>query len=405
MKSLFNCKPKVGLDWSESLIYCDAAPNFGSGGFGAVLGAIFNDELPLIRNKLITSVNSDCAGFYNHTYLGLLGGKFLKYPWVIRFLLFIVDFFVIYFWRKIPASLYNKNFCVWVGSDWSAIFRGLLIARKIRSRKIAVYIVDDIFNEAQPVNSLIKMVRYYFICFLLKRFDLHFVITNNLAISFSGRVDVEWRTMHLPYRLDEFVKHRLLDQNIVERTNFSCAERSTTLVFIGGLQQAVIDILLDICHIIANVNNKQGRVAYCLHVVSNDIRPIYIKNFEIFISLGVLRVSCNLSDDDISRSFDDHSIFLCPYPSGNKFRNLVETSFPSKLLKMVLFGRPILLVAPSFSAVRLSHGKFFHEVDIQHLEDVLVDSASLFSKDFPCFNQDFLDLHSLRKYLETLEVV
>lgn len=389
-------------DWDNSFIYCDAAPKFGAGGFSAVLGAIFHPKLKPLNLTLISSLKKRDSTTGNTVFLNLLSYRGLRLHWIIRLILLLHDLVKIIFSSKLNIHMHKKEMCVWIGSDWSAIFRGFFVARKLQCSCVSVYIVDDIYITLNLKNTFENKIKRIFIRYLLSKYNFHFAITEHLATHLSKMSGFSWSILDLPYRLDELVDVCMPESVI--NTNTDDIKKSIKIVFVGTLAPAILPVLGKLCELLIDIKYELDRGAtLSLHVVSNDIRLLSSDVFRTTIELGLLQIYKDLSDDEIIRQFNIDSIFMCPYSSAIATKDIVSNSFPSKLLKMVLYGQHVLIVAPDYAAVLSSHGSYFTSISEDGLIGFVKNPINIFYSKKPYTIRELLNRHSITSYFNTLK--
>lgn len=390
-------------DPQKSIIYCDARPDFGSGGFDAVLGAIFHADLPPPPVTLISALKAQAGDRDGNAYLGLLSFKGSRLPFAIRLALLAYDLLKTLLSRRLAPFAGAADLCIWVGNDWTALVRGMGVAWRLKIDGPTIYVVDDIYQSTGASSAGAQKLRNALIRFLARRVRARFAITPALAEEFRVQSGLEWTPLDLPYRLDELVA--LPAQNAEAKSAPPSWGRPTELVFIGAIASAILPALEELCDLLVRRQRSDpaGQPSILLHIVTRDPGVLSGRIFEQCRKMGALKIHLSLSDDEVTALFDQDAVFLCPYSSQAGTRHLVSTSFPSKILKMVSYRRHIVIVAPDDAAVRRSHGAYFPSISDTDIQHCLADLGRLARSKKPWTDPELLRRHSLKAYFDALK--
>lgn len=378
----------------KNFIYSDDFPDLSLPGFNSVLGSIFHPSLSNPNIFLISGSNkSNQNSIYN---LGLLSFKWTNKFFILRLILYIIDFINILFSKKELNNDSSSKIVVWIGSDWSTLFRGFLVCYKFNFLRPSVYIVDDFFDTFSNKFSLFNGMRLKLILYFLNKYSSHFAITRELSVNLYNKTGFKFKALALPYRLDELV-HNDINASISTSAPFNANEpheKVINLVFMGSLVDSVLPVLNKIISCLPLISKRN----IILNIISNKIPLEFIDHNMDYTRLGLLKFYKGLSDDDVLRIIGNNLIFVCPYTSNIDSFNLVINSFPSKILKMTSFKEHILLIAPSFSSVYKSHSKFFTTISESHINNFL--NNIILNSRKPYQYPDYLARHSLENYLK-----
>lgn len=374
-------------------IYCDDGPDAERGGFSSVLGNIFNseclpDELTLHTSSADYDKNLLRSNRVVHWWF--LGNRGISYPSWVRFPLILIDVIIGYCCR-LNYLCVNKcsAICVFVGSDWTSILRGLVVAKALKTVRRSVYVVDNIFDLASINNTLQKR----FVIFLLRKFDKRIAITDALASNLSLITGLSWDVAALPYDFSV-----VLNKSEDVGLSVDSGGGRNILVFVGAISPYVapmLNRLIDI--LIESAGDLEPRLE--LHVISQKIPSNFTCENRDAISSGLLKTFTGIGDSEIRRNYRKNGVFICPYSDLSEHSKFVSESFPSKLLKMLQSDIPCIVMAPPHASVCRVHGFNMQTV---HLKDsifpLLVALEAISGKE-GSLNESIEGVHEISNFL------
>jgi hypothetical protein len=243
---------------------------------------------------------------------------------------------------KIRKNGVNYVFCV-CGVDPHGLSRGYDLA-KSTSLPFAVYLVDDFLSGAELAgnqknyNLAVRNVPSW-----LKSADMIFVISEGLRERIKDLYNLDSIVVPLPYDNNEKgfpeIRHKKYHQ----------------ILFIGNLSHFYLDGLRNLITIIDHLN-EEGFGPIKLRLTIADPNQLGSSNHVIY-------KPCE-NDFELKSEIQSSLICFAPYSFEEKYKVMVSTSFPSKLLDYLSAGKFILVYGPPYS----TSVKYFQE---NKLEEVI----------------------------------
>jgi hypothetical protein len=247
-----------------------------------------------------------------------------RIPLILRVFLNLIDgiFFIL-----VPANKKYKKITFIIGNSYTQLFSTIIIS--YFSRSISIYFVDDIKYHLTINNKKYQIPLFLFLIRYLKNRKVTFcAITPKLAENFSKLCQLNVSYIPLPYNFESNFK-------VIKKTNIISKE----IFFVGSINQEILDAIYNFIlrlpngwklNILTASNNKYDFKDY-----SNKVNIIY-----------------HLDDHSAFKIANECIATLIPYSFNLKHRQMVESSFPSKILKAVLFNKPIIVYGPIYQSLK-----------------------------------------------------
>jgi hypothetical protein len=234
--------------------------------------------------------------------------------------------------KKIQNSDANWVFCP-CGANPHALWRGLRIAQACKL-PIAVYLVDDFLSAALlSRDNTTDIVAKEKVPKWLKQVDQIFVISEGLQAHIQNTYCLESKVLPLPYYPppESIYKNQEAEEN--------------QIIFVGNLSHFYVDGLRQMAQCIEEFN-KKNKINLKFRFTLPDLNAVkeLIGNYNCIL--------CKPCEDDQTLHQAIHSSILCfaPYSFQEKYRVMVSTSFPSKLIDYLSSGRFILIYGPKYTS-------------------------------------------------------
>jgi len=248
--------------------------------------------------------------------------------------LFGIDLDLLYrmFLPKILRTINESNsdyLFVPLGANIRGYRRAIDISEKTRL-PLAVFIGDEFKNYAvlsENKNS-IEMCDRYLYKWLHKTSKI-FVISNGMKKFLAKQYDVESEVLNLPYRKKYDVKDD---------------EKSNAVFFLGNASHFYQDGLVDMMDIICDYNAKHDSDVYMRFTIDR-LPDIFEKHHMRYIKYGKID-----TDYNSSREISEALFCFIPTSFDAKYRVMVSTSFPSKLMECLAFAKNIVVYGPEYSS-------------------------------------------------------
>jgi hypothetical protein len=325
------------------IIYCDDPPIESHGGFGPILDSIRqNDsEFALLVGRPGLKGSEKLIG------LNLTSILFQRSKWVSMFFL-ALDFFKMQFSGVRNGSDHYVGF---IGGSFRSFIRCCFVFYKRKVELPVFYFVDDCFSSNRFLKKIIMR-------WLLSRFTevKIFTISRGLKIYLEDFASQEVNQICLPFSFKR--SNSLLCQKLSSND-----PKVRNIVFIGSLNEYTLPIIF---WFIDLLNDDVGNLenTYYLQLVSNTSKFNDLIESNFRSSFHLLKIRNGLSDSDVFSEFTtSNSLFIVGYSFGVHHSQFVRMSWPSKLLKLILYRSNILLLAPEESELFRSHGKYFMYLD------------------------------------------
>lgn len=367
-------------------LYCDALPLKSMGGLNAVLGMLVDNQAFQDNVRLISSLHSNdvCGRRVDRIYT--IGQRWLYSNPLVRILMHVYDYASI---NLMNTSKYDMglSLAIWIGSDWSALLRGYLLSKRIKSKDFHVYIVDDLL-ATKSENPIIRVCVNYTLAILFRKAKQRFAITKNLCTKYHSEYGGTWQYLPLPYEIDSECFKLVKSNNQV-----------LNIVFLGSFTADVKFLIDFVCKSLSGLEYSQK---YHIHVISNDN---IANDDDVSKKLSEkVQVSFHKSLDDraVIDNYGHNSIFIVGYANTEEKNNLAAYSFPSKLLKIISMGFMPFVIAPEYSDIIITHGFMIDVYDYRFAHDRLQSLVAVDNVEHEAQSKALKDFHSFSKYLSIL---
>ena len=269
----------------------------------------------------------------NSSYLSILVGKVTAWlPYLLARIFAYLHAGLIAFTIRINMRMALVKVPIWsaIGVDPMSLLRLYFVA-KILGTTYEVYLVDDI--EAHPNNSK-KINIHKFLQPLLQQASNLYAITPELAEELSVRYRVQ-------------VNYLPLTTNFKKNTFASGGSPTYFAVYLGSinhLYESGMRLLISQTSIIREITGLNLKIR--IIAKKSDVMKIF--DFEggipEWVESGLVSGENNLGD-----ALADSTFCFLPYSFDEKDRAMTNTSFPSKLIEYLAYGRKIIIYAPKTS--------------------------------------------------------
>lgn len=377
-------------------LYVDTDINCYRGGFAAVLESL-SYENSFHHYELYLPTHAAARFSRRQFSFNFLSLRFSSSYVILKSLLLVLDvilslrFFV---FRKYCKNKCPDKFVCWIGSDWSGILRGLIVAKIINPKTIILHVFDDIYLNLE--DSLTKDVLNFFVKKLVVLFDCHFAVSSSLAQKFGAEHGIECRQAFLPFGIQGMSKALMYAVKSTHTKIVQTDSTSYNLLFVGGVNQFLENQLINVDCLLNK--GRASSVSVKLFVVSASVQAL-----QLLRSAENLVLCPNLSDAEIKLRFSSsNTILLLPFSPDFSAEKLVLYSFPSKLLKYFVYDFPIIYLGPDHADFLYTHAKWVHTcanlsslVDAAFLRSILDKHASFLTSVLP-------SLHSFDTYVNQM---
>jgi hypothetical protein len=251
------------------------------------------------------------------------------------------------FARHLQKSKIDWLFCP-CGSDPNSLGRGLALS-EASGLPLAVYLVDDFLAGAQlSENKNHLELAESSVPKWLERVDQIFVITEGLQSRIKSLYGLDSTVLNLPYELPS---------QAIKVINSS----SLQIIFVGSLSHFYIDGLRQIASVIDDINNYRSQ-KISLRLTSSNLSQArnLIGEFDCLVVK-----SCSTTED-LYQEIASSLICFAPYSFDLKYKEMVASSFPSKMMDYLSVGKFILNYSPDHA----TSGKYFCANKIPHLVNI-----------------------------------
>jgi len=316
----------VGIFKEKYVFYSFSFSRKGYGGYNALL----RNWMPFLkRNKIKystglfsnnTGVCSEISGLF------LLESRRVFFP--IRIVLAILDGVFL----AANTRIRKKKIVLFSGAEWLGVF-SVYVANLLKSQSV-IYIVDDTVSHLKKDGRVIELWIYKFLePIMFKSFVKLFTISIGLKTIFENRTYLSYEYLPLPY----IIKN-------IEGSSGTVSD-VTELVFIGSISYLVESALVEFIERFKKINDG----SFVLKIVSQRI-PVLVKD-AVNQEKSILTYE-NVREENLKFIIDLHSVFLLPYAFEEKYKPMVESSFPSKLLKMIEYSDNVVCYGPDYQVVK-----------------------------------------------------
>lgn len=243
-----------------------------------------------------------------------------------------IDILFTLFLSKILNTIRDSNsdwLFIPLGANIRAYRRAIEISRKSQL-PLAVFIGDEFKNYAilSKNKNSINMCEKYLNQWLRETSKI-FVISQGMKTFLFNEYGVESVVLNLPYE-------KKYDVNSLNRSN--------AVFFLGNASHFYHDGLVEMIDVIYAYNEKFNTNIYLRFTI--DILPDIFKQHHMkYIKYGKI-------DTDYNSSKEISEALFCYVPTSfdEKYKVMVSTSFPSKLMECLAFAKDILVYGPKYSS-------------------------------------------------------
>lgn len=228
----------------------------------------------------------------------------------------------------------SKGACLWVpvGIDPGTLVRAWCVAKRMKV-PFHLYLVDDI--ETHPSNIGTRKLNGL-ISHILRDAARVYTITDELGDLLNYRYGVKTR------RLPLIPDHKIINNHVPSK---DVHESSPFAVYLGSINHLYEDGLKSLIDVVSRLRQETGK----------DLRV------RLFSELAAVRRLCGgeipnwikagpeVDDAVIRHQIETATLCFLPNSFDEKAREMVSTSFPSKLLDYLLSARAIVVFAPDYS--------------------------------------------------------
>lgn len=312
------------------LVVINGVADITKGGFSALI-ANWSDELGSLNGSysqgLIHRLLKKKLPLSKVTFL--FGLDFSRIPFFLRFITHAIDGLCLSFTNRIYGY---KKICFVVGTSYMPLVIAFFFIKEKKS--ISIYFVDDIdFMLDLNKKNIEKHIFNFLLEFLCSRGVKFVAISEGLSKRISQLHKVKVETVLLPY-----VFGRSIQMEFKLQTE-KCISKQ--ILFLGSVNEIILDSLQDFI--------KRIPKDWSLLIATAS----HNKALDEFCSKNRNNISIFFDIDDL-QAFDfakSSRAILVPYSFNDKYRIMVETSFPSKILKAVTFNKPIILFGPCYQVL------------------------------------------------------
>jgi glycosyltransferase involved in cell wall biosynthesis len=235
--------------------------------------------------------------------------------------------------NKLKESKVDIILCT-CGVDPYSLQHGVLAARA-SGLPLALYLVDDFLSGAiLSENAEHLLVAKRDVPIWLREAKRIFVISAGLQDLIRDRYGLDSEVLPLPYEIPE--AHQIQQ----------CVSTEKQIIFVGNLSHFYIDGLRELAGVIDDLNAKEyGTISlrFTLPTMKEVIRQV--GRFDC-----IKCIPCRNTKDlqiEVAKSIFCYS----PYSFEDRFKEMVMTSFPSKLLDYLSSARAVLAYGPEYSSM------------------------------------------------------
>jgi len=360
---------------SRNIIFLSDDPPLKSKGSGIsvllfhILSAIKGRKAIIITsantaNKVTTEeIVNDNSGFRTIVYDKVASGFFQKNK--ISVVNSLVSSFCFLFQvKKIRGQIkYNDVVISLVGASFKPLWKFLLVSAFNKKARFGLYIVDDVelINKKLKKTvelSLIKLL----LPLCIKKANYLITISEGLRQNYLERYNKDSLLL-----LPTFSKREALPEKQTGAEKF-------TLLFTGGLSFLYNSTLIKLAATLDKHNKlHNGRFELIVQTYSS-----YASFKELGLNEEYVKYSRVENRDDLKEIYTNCDCFFIPYSFNKEDREIVASSFPQKLAEIIQYGKPLLVVGPSYSSIvsffkknNLKH--VVDENDLSQLDDVLLN--------------------------------
>jgi glycosyltransferase involved in cell wall biosynthesis len=343
---------------------------------GSGISVLLFNILSALKGKnvvIVTSVNSaiavtaaeirdDNSGFKTIVY-DETASRFFQKNKISLFKSIVSSLCFLFNLKKIRSNVNEDDLVIsMVGVSSKPLWKFLLVSVFNSKAMFGLYIVDDL----ELINKKLKrtlelMIIKSLLPLCLKRADYVITISEGLRRNYVARHKKDSLIL-----LPTFSKRPSLPEKRIDKQKF-------TLLFTGGLSFLYNSTLLKIAGIIERHNtllNEQFELIVQTY-------SSYAAFKELGFNEEYVKYSRVESRDDLKDIYTNCDCFFVPYSFNEEDRDIVASSFPQKLAEIIQYGKPLLVVGPSYSSIvsffKKNNLKYvIDENDLGQLEEILL---------------------------------
>ena len=199
--------------------------------------------------------------------------------------------------------------------------------------KTAFYFVDDIEDSCMLSGDKNKIrICSKYMDGWMKKADKIFSISYGLKNAIKKRYGVDSIVLPLSYEINKKYKLHVTDMK-------------NQIIFVGSPGHFYIEGLKKLIGIVDQINDQYNyNITFRLTMFDQETIKTLFGEHD-FIRSGILDSKAKLVHEISSSLF-----CVAPYSFKNEYKNMVSTSFPSKLLEYLCYAKAILIISPDYSS-------------------------------------------------------
>lgn len=308
-----------------------------------------------LSNKVIK--NTKIYGFYNPVEkLINKCENFLYFKFGIN-----LDISFFFFKRQITKNIISSGAKVLfspLGADIRSYRRALEVA-ETAGIPLWVYIVDDFESSASLLNKKVKSIKLHEIVHdYIRRTDKVFSISSGMVNLIEEKYNKKSIMLPLPYTAKYDVKKEWKEQ----------------ILFLGNLSHFYLDGLKLLLQTVKSINEETG-TEIKVRLTTKTLPPDFLE-YEKEIEFGRIDGEEKLANE-ISLSL----LCFIPYSFDERYKEMVETSFPSKLIECMAYAKNVFVFAPRGASASIYFNEnglsrdLLTENDPEKLYEMIVDKT------------------------------
>ncbi len=245
--------------------------------------------------------------------------------------------------RQLHQDSINWIFCP-CGSDPSALGRGFRLAQA-SGLPLAVYLVDDFLAGAQLSGHQTSLeLAQAKVPDWLRKVDKIFVISEGLRQSFNQRYGITSTVLPLPYQLPDIPNAPRIQKK--------------QIIFVGSLSHFYLDGLKQLAGVIDKINRETNDAIQLRLTTSNVASARHCIG-----AFDCLHCEPCENAEKLYEEITNSLLCFISYSFQKQYREMVATSFPSKMLDYLTAGKFIIALGPKYS----SFVSYFHQYQLSKL--------------------------------------
>ncbi|HFU75200.1 MAG TPA: hypothetical protein ENK66_03040 [Arcobacter sp.] len=388
---------------NKLVVYCDDAPfkeELLAAGLNRVNTRMFkavndNIESVCISHEGIYFTKDDIAiEFIDKSVFMNLNSVLVKI--LKKTTLFFENYFHLYidflFYLFLPKVLHTikKSDCSYifipVGANIRALKRAVKISEK-SSLPLAVFIGDEFKNYARlsgNKESIIMCDKY--LQQWLSKISKIFVISEGMQNYFLEEYNLKSTVLNIPYE---------------KKYSINSDKRKDFILFLGNTSHFYQDGLVDMIEVLFDYNQKYNK-NIVLRFTIDKIPDIFEEKYLQYIEYGKID-----TDYNSSKILNEALFCFIPTSFDKKYKIMVGTSFPSKMMECLAFAKHIVVYGPQYS----SSVRYFKKYNLdtvvsqrnkEELFKILTKKDLNYSNQSKVYNYILNQNHSLKNIKDTI---